>query len=214
MASGIFIKPVDARNATFHVTAHGVGNTDIFRCARDKREFLSRFRNYLSPAVIRNTARRRYAKLHNEVSVLAYCLMDNHFHLIVHQETADGMAGLMARTQTAYVRYFNDRYRRRGPLFDARYAAKPIRDHRHAVHGVAYVHLNHEIKQLDYEFSSHRLYMGDDVSDWVDVTRGLGIFGDKDAYTAFLDREGPAILARKLDRLGLDREKHAYRPIR
>lgn len=191
---------MDARNATFHVTAHGVGDTKIFRCDQDKREFLSRYRNYLSPAVTRNSARRRYRKLHDEVSLLAYCLLDNHFHLIVHQETPDGMAKLMARTQTAYVRYFNDRYKRRGPLFDARYAARPIRDHRHAMYSVAYTHLNHEVEQLDYEFSSHRLYMGEYDADWIDVPRGLRIFGGTDAYQAFLNREGPAILARKLDK--------------
>lgn len=213
MASGTFIKPVDAPNTTFHVTAHGVGDTKIFRCQQDKREFLSRYRNYLSPAIVRNSARRQYRKLHDEVSLLGYCLLDNHFHLIVHQESRDGMAKLMARTQAAYVRYFNDRYKRRGPLFDARYAAEPIRDHRHAKYSVAYVHLNHEIEQLDYEFSSHRYYMGDCESDWIDVQRGLRIFGDVDSYKAFFNREGSAIIARKLRNRELCRTTHKYQPI-
>lgn len=206
MASGIFIKPIGAWNATFHVTAHGVGDTKIFLCSQDKREFLSRYCNYLSPQVIRNSSRRRYRKLHDEVSLLAYCLMDNHFHLILHQETAEGMANLMARTQTAYVRYFNDRYRRRGPLFDARYAAQPIRDHRHAKFSIAYTHLNHEAEQRDYEFSSHRLYLGEYNCDWIDVRRGIRIYGGVDAYRAFLDRAGPAILANKLAKRGLDHD--------
>ncbi|MBI4898072.1 MAG: hypothetical protein HY827_06870 [Actinobacteria bacterium] len=214
MASGIRHKPIDAPGAVFHVTAHGVGDTAIFRSSYDKREFLTIYRNYLSPIPMRNSARRPYAKLHREVAVLGYCLLDNHFHLIVRQQTPDGMYKLMKRTQTAYVRYFNDRYGRRGPLFDACYAAKPVNSLRHARFSIAYAHLNHEIEQLDYEFSSHRLFLGKESNDWLDVKAGLAIFGGVSQYKRFLNQFGPSIIDRKLKKRGLCPESHAFRPIR
>lgn len=213
MASGIQIKPKDAGGASFHITAHGVGDTALFRCRQDKSEFLSIYRNYLSPIPFRNSAGRPYAKLHEAISVLGYCLLDNHFHLIVRQRTDDGMFELMKRTQTAYARHYNDRYKRRGPLFDARFAARPISDLRHARFSVAYAHLNHEIEQLDYEFSSHGLYLERDTSDWVDVQAGLAIFGGTDQYKRFLNQFGPSVIDRKLEKRGLCRQTHRFRPV-
>ncbi len=213
MPSGVFIKPVDAPNTLFHVTVHGVGSERIFRCRQDMLEFLSRYRNYLDPNPQQNSSRHCYANLRDRVSLLAYCLLDNHFHLVVHQRTSDGMVALMRRTQPAYVRYFNDRYRRRGPLFDARYAATPIRDADHARNCLAYVHLNHTIEQLGYEFSSHPVYTGRERADWIDARAGLRIFGGHGGYRTYINRVGPRMIDRKLELRGLCRDTHRYRPI-
>jgi hypothetical protein len=213
LASGIQIKPTNASNRTFHVTAHGVGDTKVFRSPQDKREFLTRYRNYLSPQVYRNSARRKYAKLHDQVSLLSYCLVDNHFHEVVHQNTPNGMANLLARTQAAYVRYFNDTHGRKGPLFDARYAAQPINDADHAKFAIAYVHLNEPFAQLDYPYSSHAFYTGERSADWLDHEAGLAIFGGYDNYKQFLNRAGPSIIRRKIEARGLDPKRYPYRPL-
>jgi REP element-mobilizing transposase RayT len=207
------MQPADAPNRTFHVTAHGVGNTDIFRSRADMREYLAKHRNYLSREPYRNAARRPYVKLHDDVSLLAFCLMRNHFHLVIHQRRSDGLASLMDRTQRAYAKSFNNKYNRRGPLFDARYNAKPILDAEHAKHAIAYVHLNEPIQQLDYEFSSHNLMVGESSWDWIDIEASLAIFGGVDAYKAHLDRRGPGLIEAKLNEQGLDPGRSPYRPI-
>lgn len=202
-----------AFNGLYHVTAHAVGTERILRDGRDKREYLVRHRNYLERAETRNSAGLPYEKLRDEVSLVTFGLLDNHFHLILQELVAGGMRRLMRRTQIAYARYFNDRYDRRGPLFDRRFEPTPIADSNHAKHAIAYVHLNHVIEQLDYEYTGHRLFLGEEKCDWIDTEAGLELFGSVDGYKTYLNREGPAIVERKLVKAGLCRTTYRYRPI-
>lgn len=175
-------------------------------------EYLARFANYLSPAVRRDSSRHPYEKLIGQVAVIAYCLLGNHLHLVINDITGSGMSRLMHRVQNSYVRYFNLKYGRRGPLFDARFAAKPIQTADHARSTIAYVHLNEPFKQLDYPFSSHAIYAGARSSDWLDHQAGLAIFGGYDHYREYLNRTGPSIVEQKVKARGLDPAKHPYRP--
>lgn len=213
MASGIQLKPTDAANARFHVTAHAIGTERLFRDDQDKREFLARLRNYLDPREIRNSARRAYVKLHELVSLETFALLDTHFHLMLNQAAPDGMFQLMHRVQSSYGRYYNDRYHRRGPVFDGRYAAQPITEIAHARMCVAYIHLNHPIEQLEHPFTGHRLCMGEEQTDWIDSEAAIRYFGGVERCKSFLNREGPGIIERKLERAGLCRQTYRYRPI-
>ena len=51
------------------------------------------------------------------VDIGAYCLMPNHFHLLLRQATKDGMAEFLRALATSYVMYFNKKYERQGALF-------------------------------------------------------------------------------------------------
>ncbi|QQS18605.1 transposase [Candidatus Saccharibacteria bacterium] len=65
-----------------------------------------------------NKANRHKATvIGSEVQLLAYCLMPNHFHLLLYQESDRGVEKLMRRVTTGYVMYFNNRYARVGGLF-------------------------------------------------------------------------------------------------
>jgi REP element-mobilizing transposase RayT len=185
----------------------------IFRDENDMREFLTKFRNYLSPQRYVDSTRRPYPKLGGSIHLLAYCLMPNHFHLVLHQTTETGMAELMKRAPVAYSRYFNLRHGRKGPLFTSRYAAKPIETIEHAKFTLAYVHLNEPFQQLGYQYSSHGLYLGESSRDWIDTGRGLGVFGGFENYKEFLNRRGPGLVGDKLEELGLPRDHTPYRPI-
>jgi len=207
------LKPNSSSNSTYHVTGHAVGDLQIFQSRQDMREFLARFRNYLSPQPYENSARRKYLKLREEVSLLAFCLMENHFHLVLHQMQCDGIRSLMHRVLTGYGMYFNKRHGWRGSILDAPYAATPILDTDHAKNTIAYIHLNDPIQQLDYEFSSHPLMLGESKWDWIDTDAALNIYGGVDAYKAFLNRRGPSIVEAKLIEQGLDPDSHPYRPI-
>lgn len=50
------------------------------------------------------------------VSILAYCLMPNHFHLLIRQNRDLGIQKFMANIQNSYTKYFNAKYKRVGPL--------------------------------------------------------------------------------------------------
>lgn len=213
MASGIHLKPHNAAEQTFHVTMRGVGTLRPFFRNVDKEDLLDRFRWYLSEQEVRDGKRRAYTKLYREVAVLAFCVLDNHFHLILHQFTANGMERLMRRVLTGYGRTYNANHPWKGPVFDARYAADPIHTPRHLREGLAYTILNNPIEQLGYDYSSNAMMLGERSSSWLRTDLALGAFGDRDSYREFMNRTGPARVERKLRRWGIDPSEHPYRPI-
>jgi REP element-mobilizing transposase RayT len=89
----------------------------------------------------------------------AYCLMRNHFHLVVITATANFSAG-MQRLLSAYVRYFNRRHKRGGHLFKRPFKSEPIKDERQLAIAVAYVGDNPVRAGIcteagEYRWSSH-----------------------------------------------------------
>ncbi|MBJ7354192.1 MAG: hypothetical protein JHC98_05150 [Thermoleophilaceae bacterium] len=213
MARDLRSKPTDAPNQTFHVTSHGVGPLKPFLRNIDKREFLGRLSWYLSPTVTRDAKRRPYAQLFEEVAVLAYCVLDNHFHLIVHQYSADGMRKLMSRVLSGYGKYYNREHNWRGPIFKARYEADPLRGPDHMKEMLGYAILNHPIAQLDYEFCSNAIHVGERNSHWVRNDLTMNVFSGVDGYREYMNRTGPARVEAKLKQWGIDPRLHPYRPI-
>lgn len=201
-------------DTAFHVLNRGVDGMRIFRTPIDNAEFLHCFGRYLSPVRETDAFRRAYRKLHDVAGVLAYALMTNHFHLVVEQKTAGGLPALMQPAMTGYGRYFNDRHDRKGPVFENRYSARPASSDFDLQFMIAYAHLNDPIRQLDHEWTSHRAYVGEhDSAGWIDVERGLSLFGGVNGYVRFMDRHGPGIVARKLSKINMLDASLAYRPI-
>ena len=114
----------------FHVYNRGVDKRDIFIDDCDRYKFL----NCLTK--LNNGNGRIFVK------ILAYCLMDNHFHLLVEQTNESGLAKFMHRLGTSYTMSFNKRHKRSGSLFESRYKSKHIKDDRQLFHTFRYIHLN------------------------------------------------------------------------
>jgi putative transposase len=77
-----------------------------------------------------------------EVAVHAYVLMDNHFHLLVTPITSQGLAQMMQAVGRRYVRYFNDRQKRTGTLWEGRFKSSLIQSERYLLACMAYIDLN------------------------------------------------------------------------
>ena len=103
-------------DGTFHITARGVARSEIFVDDSDYRAFLVLFRD----AVNRFAWRTR-----------AFCLMPNHFHLVVSTPRIELSAG-MHRLNCLYAMRFNKRYERSGHLFQNRFDARLVEGDRHA----------------------------------------------------------------------------------
>jgi REP element-mobilizing transposase RayT len=112
--------------AVFHVTARGVDGRDVFIHDAERRRFLA-------------SLNRLADELH--AAILAYCLMGNHFHLVVRVGSVP-LARLMQRLVGSYARYFNLRHERKGHLFQARYDARICLTDAYLLNTIAYIHRN------------------------------------------------------------------------
>jgi putative transposase len=83
------------------------------------------------------------------VSIGAWCLMTNHFHLLVKEETKEGISKFMKKLGTGYSMYFNIKYNRTGSLFGGPFKSVHVSDDIHLRHLFSYIHLN----VLDIKFS-------------------------------------------------------------
>lgn len=76
------------------------------------------------------------------VIVIAYCLMPNHFHLLLKQEDDGGISQYLADFQNSYTKYFNAKHNRSGPIFDRQFKAVLVETENQLLHLTRYIHLN------------------------------------------------------------------------
>ena len=93
------------------------------------------FRDYSIPELI-NQKRKPL------VSVLGFCLMPNHYHLILKETSDNGISKFMHKLGTGYTLYFNVKNERSGSLFQGTYKAKHAEDDRYLKYLFEYIHLN------------------------------------------------------------------------
>jgi putative transposase len=99
------------------------------------------------------------------VAIHAYVLMGNHFHLLATPKGVDGLPQMMQAVGRRYVRYFNDRQKRTGTLWEGRYKSTLIQTERYLLACMAYIDLNPVRARMvgqarDYVWSSHAHYIG------------------------------------------------------
>lgn len=100
------------------------------------------------------------------VEILAFCLMDNHFHFLLKQVAERGTAKFISNLQNAHAKYFNIKTERTGPLFQPMFKSVRIITDEQLLHVSRYIHLNPstgylvEIKDLEkYPWSSLTCYL-------------------------------------------------------
>ena len=76
------------------------------------------------------------------VEIVAYCLMPNHFHLLIRELEEGGISKFMQKLTTGYTMYFNKKYERNGALFQGRFKATHVADDRYMRYVISYIHLN------------------------------------------------------------------------
>lgn len=109
----------------YHIYNRGVAKQPIFLDHSDYRRFLSFVRRYQFIQTCAENIKERI------VSLECYCLMPNHFHLLLQQQSEKGVQQFFQHCITAYSQYFNYKYKRVGPLFQGRTQAKAILDNKH-----------------------------------------------------------------------------------
>src|SRR5450830_63642 len=110
----------------YHVYNRGVNKDLIFREDEDYWYFLRLFKRHLSPANDTDRYGRIVKKHHENIELVAFCLMPNHFHLLVYLKKSNGLVNLMRSIMTSYTMYFNKKYKRKGHLYQDVFLASRI----------------------------------------------------------------------------------------
>ena len=137
----------------YHAYSRGVEKRKIFMNTKDYARFMALLyiMNQDAPFVIGNFLRDKQKELRDIfkekrgktlVSILGYCLMPNHFHLILYEHTEGGISKFMGKLLTAYSMYFNTKYERSGPLFTHPFRSEHISNESQFMYIFSYVHLN------------------------------------------------------------------------
>lgn len=148
----------------YHIYNRGVDKRDIFMDDQDRFRFIHDLFEFNDSQKIKNLS--HYIKNNNSevglhyikkerkilVEILAYCLMDNHFHLLVRQKSENGITEFMRKIGTGYTNYFNQKYNRNGSLFQGKFKSVCVQKDSHLMYLPIYIHLN----ALDFEFPEWR----------------------------------------------------------
>jgi len=125
------------------------------------------------------------------MKALAYCLMDNHYHLFVQTPEAN-LSRIMRHLDGVYTQRYNRKQRRDGPLFRGRYRAIIVDAEEHLLSVARYIHRNPVEAKLvrapeEYPWSSCHLYLEKGAKpSWLDTEQLLSRFPKKDWQASFL----------------------------
>lgn len=158
-------------NHFYHIYNRGVEKRTIFENRRDYHRFLKtlKFYQYAGP-------KPRFSKFFNNqslktkldkkiVEIICYCLMPNHFHLLIKQLQDGGITEFFSKISNSYTKYYNTKHTRVGPLLQGEFKAVLIESEEQLIHVSRYIHLNpfvaFLVKDLNsYEWSSYSDYIG------------------------------------------------------
>jgi REP element-mobilizing transposase RayT len=117
---------IDVQGQLYHVIARGIERANIFLKADDYGDFIARLETALKKT---------------DGKCMAWCLIPNHFHLLILRGSRP-LSELMRRVMTGYAVNFNSKHRRSGHLFQNRYKAILCDAEEYLLELVAYIHLN------------------------------------------------------------------------
>ncbi|MCL2889251.1 MAG: transposase [Eggerthellaceae bacterium] len=154
---------------TYHVIFRGVNHCLIFEDGSDFRKFLK----------ILSNVKEEFGFL-----LYAYCLMNNHGHLLIHEKTAGDMALIMHRLLGSYAQYFNSKYQRSGALIANRHKSKCVEDDSYLLTLVRYIHQNPLLSKVAASIDEYRWCSYCDYTKagkrLTDVSTVLGMFSARE----------------------------------
>jgi REP element-mobilizing transposase RayT len=175
-----------AYNEYYHLCGRGVGGKNIFIDEADRTRFIFLIMYFQSPTPFSNISfyiRRFLQKGHfgikeelinkiikdRQLELISFCLMDNHYHLIVRNIEDSAVSAYMQRVLMAYSKYFNAKYSKKGHLFQGPFIAVHIKNNTQLLHASAYVHKNP--KELPNYTDSYFNYPYSSLKDYIESSR-------------------------------------------
>lgn len=201
------------KDSYYHIYNRGIEKRPIFLDQQDYSVFLSYLKEYLTlkdtdilNSILQNVRTlsaekeqvKRKLKINNfteEITLLAYCLMPNHFHLLIKQKNPHSMDKFMNSLGTRYSMYFNKKYKRVGSLYQGVYKAAILYTDEQLLNLTRYIHkqaLSLPSLSGSDQPSSYNVYLGKQKSDWVHPKEILEFFSKmfpKLPYKNFVNAE-------------------------
>ncbi len=157
----------------YHIFNRSIAKYKIFNNPSNYFRFIGllhyyRFaNNILSYSRYLRTSRAMISKEFNGgtlADIVAYCIMPTHFHLLLKQNTENGITDYLSKVENSYSKYANTIYKRKGPLWEARFRSVHVDTDEQLLHLTRYIHLNPSSIGLvnnpkNWEYSSYNEYL-------------------------------------------------------
>ncbi len=162
------------KGGLYHICNKSIANFGIFQNSDNAGRFI-RCLNYYNNKPV-SLSLSKYEKIHGEyqntnillpydepesyVKFLSYCIMPDHYHLLVRINIPNLFSNYISNIENSYTRYFNIKFDRKGPLWQSRFRSVQIKTDEQLLHVSRYIHLNPTTNSLvskpeNWEFSSY-----------------------------------------------------------
>lgn len=141
----------------YHIYNRGNSKQKIFHDEKDYAHFVALLfacnqkDNFKIDNLLKGESLYSIDKKSNLVSIGAYVLMPNHFHLLVTQAEDGDISKFMQKLSTAYVMYYNKKYKRTGSLFESKFKSQHLNTDQSLKYIFSYIHLN-PVKLVDRDW--------------------------------------------------------------
>lgn len=181
----------------YHVFNRGVEKRKIFLDDDDYQRFIQTLQYYQfsGPKPRFSTYKRFRLQDFNKnpkiIEIICYCLMPNHFHMLVKQTKDSGVQEFVRKVTNSYTKYFNTKYRRVGHLFQGTFKAIPVETDEQLIHLSRYIHLNPYVSELTsdletFPYSSYKDYIRGAENAFCNPEIVLNLFKGSKDYREFV----------------------------
>ena len=160
----------------YHIYNRGVSKSTLFREPTNYLYVIKKLQAY---------------RLENMVTVIAYCFMPNHYHMLLRQDGNEPAGKVPQSVFNSYSKAHNLKYSHSGTLFEGRFHAKPVQSISHLLHLCRYIHGN-PVKDglvadpVDWQWSNYLEWIGERNGSLMDCDFIREHFVDAQAYKNFL----------------------------
>jgi len=143
----------------YHIFNRGTDKRKVFLNERDFNRFIQNIKEFNSIDPIGSILENSYKKgrvnqlgrpTSKLVEIIVYCLIPNHYHFILKEIREGGISEFMKRLGGGYTKYFNEKNKRSGVLFQGRFKSSLIKEEDRLLELSAYVNLNYNIHSTKY----------------------------------------------------------------
>lgn len=178
------------KSGFFHIMTQGINKEYIFNNNYQKQEYINLMKKY---------------KEKQEIKIIAYCIMDNHAHILMHSHDINEISQYMKKLNGAYGLYYNKTNERVGFVYRNRYQSQFITDIDYLKKCIKYIHMNPVKANIvndasQYRYSSYHQYIKNSNSKIIDIDLIKTIFKSEHYLQKFLKLKDEEIEIMDVDR--------------